>query len=325
MKLRHLIIPARRAACPQSKRSIAAFTMIEIALCLAIIGFALVAIIGVLPTGLNVQKDNRQETIINQDAAVWMDAMRNGAQGYNDLTNYVIAITNITQRYIIFNGFARISGGPVTNVYTYNRHLVMVAGSTTAGPGFFLNSGWHIIGALSRPRIEWLKPINGFNSNYIIANVRAMSGAAIEKFPQTNRDVLDSAFAYRLIPQTEAYVPFDTNLIQTTILGNTNAFDTTLTDIGARTNSFPSGMNAAQRQAFWDQVRNNRAILGATYTDSRDVRLTFRWPLLPNGEAGNGRQTFRFLVSGQSFQTNDPTVASVNMYFNRPGIYEKAR
>ena len=50
--------------------------MIEIALCLAIIGFALVAIIGVLPTGLNVQKDNREETIINQDAAVWMDAVR---------------------------------------------------------------------------------------------------------------------------------------------------------------------------------------------------------------------------------------------------------
>ena len=32
-----------------------AFTMIEIALCLAIIGFAMVAIIGVLPTGMQGQ------------------------------------------------------------------------------------------------------------------------------------------------------------------------------------------------------------------------------------------------------------------------------
>ena len=44
--------------------------MIEIALSLAIIGFALVAIIGVLPIGMNVQKDNREATIVNQDATV---------------------------------------------------------------------------------------------------------------------------------------------------------------------------------------------------------------------------------------------------------------
>ena len=71
-----------------------AFTMIEIAISLAVIGFALVAIIGVLPIGMNVQKDNREETIINQDATVFMDAIRNGAQGLDDLTNYVMAITN---------------------------------------------------------------------------------------------------------------------------------------------------------------------------------------------------------------------------------------
>ena len=41
-------------------RSNSAFTMVEIALALAIIGFALVAIIGVLPFGLNVQRQNRE-------------------------------------------------------------------------------------------------------------------------------------------------------------------------------------------------------------------------------------------------------------------------
>ena len=40
-------------------RRVAAFTMVEIAICLAIIGFALVAIVGVLPSGMRVQKDNQ--------------------------------------------------------------------------------------------------------------------------------------------------------------------------------------------------------------------------------------------------------------------------
>ena len=75
------------------------FTMIEIAICLAIIGFALVAIIGVLPLGMNTQRDNREETIINQDATVLLEAIRNGARGSDDLTNYVYAITNYWTLY----------------------------------------------------------------------------------------------------------------------------------------------------------------------------------------------------------------------------------
>src|SRR5215475_2147602 len=48
------------------------FTIIEIALCLAIIG---------------------------QDAEVWMNAIRTGAQGYDDLTNYVLCITNFWTKF----------------------------------------------------------------------------------------------------------------------------------------------------------------------------------------------------------------------------------
>src|SRR6266404_3786480 len=71
-----------------------AFTMVEIAISLAVIGFALVAIIGILPSGMQVQKENRHETIIVQDESMFMDAIRGGAQGLDDLTNYVDAITN---------------------------------------------------------------------------------------------------------------------------------------------------------------------------------------------------------------------------------------
>jgi len=55
--------------------------MVEIAIALGVVAFALVAIIGVLPTGLTVQKQNREETIINQDGTLWLEAIRGGAIG----------------------------------------------------------------------------------------------------------------------------------------------------------------------------------------------------------------------------------------------------
>src|SRR5882672_6553839 len=97
LKLWNFRYPAGRSA----PRSMAAFTMVEIALSLAVIGFALVAIIGVLPAGMSVQRDNREETLINFDAAFLIDSIRSGASntiglGQNDLTNYVLAVTNIS-------------------------------------------------------------------------------------------------------------------------------------------------------------------------------------------------------------------------------------
>jgi hypothetical protein len=71
--------------------------MVEIAIALGVIGFALVAIIGILPSGLQVQRDNRSETIINQDGTFWLEAIRNGAMGIHDLTQYVEKIVVITR------------------------------------------------------------------------------------------------------------------------------------------------------------------------------------------------------------------------------------
>ena len=83
--------------------------MVEIAICLAIIGIALVAIIGVLPLGLRTQRDNREETVINQDATVFLEAIRSGARGLDDLMNYVYAITNYWTYYDA-NGTIKNSG-----------------------------------------------------------------------------------------------------------------------------------------------------------------------------------------------------------------------
>lgn len=63
---------------PSSVRPEAAFNLVEVALALALVAFALTAIFGVLPAGVNVQRDNRAEVIINYDARYWMEAIRSG-------------------------------------------------------------------------------------------------------------------------------------------------------------------------------------------------------------------------------------------------------
>lgn len=90
-----------------SRRPQAAFTLIEVALSVAIAAFALVAIIGVMPAGLNVQRENREEAIINYDAKFLIDAIRSGLTMPNDLA----------QR---FDGLASWSNGAVTNLFTNN-------------------------------------------------------------------------------------------------------------------------------------------------------------------------------------------------------------
>jgi hypothetical protein len=162
--------------------------MIEIALSLAIIGFALIAIIGILPAGMSVQKDNREETIVNLDSDLLLQAIRTGT-AMDDLTNYVVDIQLISQEY---DTPSIRHGGPI--VFTF----------TLTNPPFsraLTNS--HIIGLLSTP--EYTPPIYGraFASNYVIADFRAISGPAVDR--GTNSAARDFAFAYRVIPQI---VPF---------------------------------------------------------------------------------------------------------------------
>lgn len=166
-------------------RTRSAFTLIEIAICLAIIGFALVAIIGVLPIGMSAQRVNREQTVINQDASVLMEAIRGGAHGLDYLTNYVYAITNY--RAVYTGGFSASS----------------TVGWTT-GPGGYLSSGADIIGILSTPQFTdntgnplAFLPNTGY-SNHVIAYVRSISGLAAEKPPQDNQIMREDTFTYRL-------------------------------------------------------------------------------------------------------------------------------
>ena len=70
-----------------------AFTMVEIAIAVAVIAFAMVAIVGLLPLGMETQRDNRQDTIINHDGAYLLEAIRGGATNLDDLVGFVDSAT----------------------------------------------------------------------------------------------------------------------------------------------------------------------------------------------------------------------------------------
>jgi len=269
-----------------------AFTMVEIAICLAIIGVALVAIIGVLPIGLRTQRENREETLINQDATVFLEAIRSGARGLDDLTNYVYAITNYWTEYGN-NGQYVAGNNGVNNLNNgYNYSFVSLAPGYIpkplgyAGPvGSPINTGTNIIGLLSTPEFTDVNGVptnnlfSGGYSNHVVAYVRSISGSAEERPPQNNDIIVGNSFAYRIL-SVNAPVPMDTNMF-------------TLTPFQP------------------NQPPYNAALAASLH----ELRLTFLWPQLPNGNLGAGRQTFRTLIAGQMAQvfTN-----SQWLYFYQP-------
>jgi hypothetical protein len=265
--------------------------MIEIAISLAVIAFALVAIIGILPAGMTVQKENREETIINQEAKMFMSALSSGARRMDELTNYVYAITN----------YAALCApnGKITAPF-----VVGYTSPASTAPNPLLINGDRIVGLLSTP---WKTPdpatVGGFYSNHVVAYVRSMSGAAFEKKPQDNTIVLDAAFSYRLIPEVHAYDAggyWDPSW--------TNYTDPSITVA-----------ESATRSNYWLIVRNLQ-------NNMYDVRLIFRWPILPNGGVGPGHQLYRTMASGVVYPTSDngfPLLPQA-LYFFQPRTYVQA-
>ncbi|MFM2295558.1 MAG: hypothetical protein RLZZ350_1971, partial [Verrucomicrobiota bacterium] len=211
--------PTSRA--PRSApRQQAAFTMIEIAMALAIVGFALVAIIGVLPQVVNVQRDNRRETIINQDANFYIDALRGGAQRLDDLTNYVMSITNAWVGYGIdgktnglfgYDTYTNVpTDGPISlplgdaRFRVTNPYFKSLNGNKEL-TDYRITNGLRILGVMSLPRYQMFNDGTSV-SNSVVVYARALSGAANEKNPQTNDLLKDIAFSYRfsvqIAPQT---------------------------------------------------------------------------------------------------------------------------
>ena len=117
------------------------------------------AIIGVLPSGMKVQRENREETIVYQDSEYLLEGIRSGAKGLDELTNYVESIS-------IQSG----NGRPRT--YTNN----------VFNPGGFLplTNGLQIISLLSTPKVEWFNN-NTYQVNKVTAQMRSISGRALDQ------------------------------------------------------------------------------------------------------------------------------------------------
>jgi prepilin-type N-terminal cleavage/methylation domain-containing protein len=255
---------------PDFRRAPSAFTLMEIAICLAIIGIALVGIIGVLPYGLNTQRDTREETIINQDVSTLLPILTQGSRGADDLTNYVYQIVNTQTKYF----------GGTTNIIVYT-NTNNFPGLSPAG---FLTNGANIVGLLSTPEYMDLSfnPTNnlfsGGYSNHIVAYVRSLSGLATEKPPQNNDLMLNDAFSYRIIVVNAPYAQ-DTN--------------------------------------FFNLPPNEQGYARQIAVTQHELRMTFQWPQLPNGNVGGYRQTFRATVAGQfQFATNQSS--GQILYFYQP-------
>ncbi len=272
-----------------SARPIAAFTMVEIALSLAVIGFALVAIIGILPAGMSVQKDNREETIINFDAALLMDTLRSGAnnqtvQGAYDLTNYILAITNIAT---LCDSNGTPQGTPITSWFTTTNYSIK---NGPAQPGNFLTNSAMIVGLLSTPKyIPAGVGSTMFFSNYTTADFRAISGNVMDQgVSQASRDF---AFSYRvfceIIPSADS--PY--------YAMNTTAANWRSAPTWANF-SAPGVTNLVALSPTDLTHLNDMQIAKNLQANMAQIRLRFRWPVLPNGNFGGGRQVFRSAASG---------------------------
>lgn len=154
--------------------------MIEIALALGVIGFALVAIIGILPVGLNVQRETHQDTIIGQDGPFFLEAIRNGgptlaygtSTSLDFLTNYVESIT--------------VKGIPYNNP----------------------SSGQMILGLLSTPGNSTTARIRGLtgaateqNGSNAVTAFRYYMNVEIERFTSVSPNSIDSMNGVPLISE----------------------------------------------------------------------------------------------------------------------------
>jgi len=214
---------------------------------------------------MRVQKDNREETVINQDAVYLMDILRSGSRGANDLTNYVFGIVQWTNALSAANSYI-------------NPTLTPSFSFTNVQP-LPLNSGSNIVGLMCLPRINYPNGI----TNTVTVYMQAISGNAADKPPQVTSSIRQIGFGYRLT---------------------------------AEISSYSSGYVTGSGTTF------NNVLSGTIQSNLFELRLTFRWPLLPDGGVGSGKLTFRTLASG-TMTVNPATLNGPDLYFLQPSTFNQ--
>lgn len=162
----------RRMAKAERPKTLRAFTMVEIAIALGIIGFALVAIIGILPAGLQVQKETRERSIMDKEAEYWINAIKRSGDYTNDFL-----LANAYQDDVV-DFVERINGTPIADVNIRTTARVI---------GQLIRTNYIVTyDAGGVPSVEWTDPVT--------AIVRPFNGGAIERGSVYS----DFAFKYQM-------------------------------------------------------------------------------------------------------------------------------
>lgn len=165
------------------------FTLTEIALCIAVIAIALTAIIGVLPSGLNVQRQNREDTLVAQDAQFLLESIRSGAMAIPDLTNNV--------DFVLW----RRRGAENSEIYFRGPNF----GEPLPGTVIPLTASWQVTALMTTPRFEVTRD-GGLIENEIVAQFRSLSSPFTEKAYRSGTGLPDQtrlATAFRYLVSTE--------------------------------------------------------------------------------------------------------------------------
>jgi hypothetical protein len=240
--------------------------MIEVALSLGIVAFALVAIMGVMPAGLNVQRQNREETIISQDAEYLLEAIRMGTLA----TNLNVLRSNITllEATGIYNGN--------TNVFSWRY------GYTPDPP------------PIGQILVHLNRPTNYVVNNLVLTNqvrirFKGFSGNMATLAGNTN---LNDAFQYEIATEIERVTPGQSfSLADTFRQGfiSNNLYSVKLT---FRWPVLPTGDLGLGSKSFHTQVRGSLVPVlydaaGTSFTELERFN-TLHDNLLPSPGSGSG-------------------------------------
>jgi type II secretory pathway pseudopilin PulG len=266
----------------QSRASLAAFTMVELALCIAVVSIAMVAIIGVLPLGMNVQKQNREDTIINQDAQILMDALRTASASGASITNFYSDPLKVANRLWEFSNAADY----FTNFVDYVVVTNVFGRSYWRGPWYLKETG----GDAGDPARPSLMDGHMFLNALLTLSTETNSG----------RFVTNVVFA-QMRPITSPVIDYPASLNQKAGLPP-ERFDHVFRYIVTAEVTRGMPLNAGLYEG--EEYERLRQLTNSLF----EVRLTFEWPVTaqnpdmaePNvrPSVGPNRRTFRTLLSG---------------------------
>lgn len=245
--------------------------MIEIALALGVIAIGLVSIIGLMPFGLGVQRENKDETVIDHDARLMFEFLKAGVAETNDLDTLGRLWVHIVPDAKDGKRKIWVTNTVITYELTTRKPLgtpdITVTELEVVDPRTPVRlkpEQIALANVLSVQSLAGAVQYNPAQNRLVVSRVqtaillRALAGSAYDKYPQTNQTVTEMSFAYKLVrelfPIQSTEVPFNNSM------GSAN----------------PPALPAYE------------------------ARLSFAWPAYGPNSTGYGRRVYRAIIVPES-------------------------